>query len=76
MLYGKKTLMLEDVTSTLLSDEIRKMPNQMSMEDRVWWLRERKEGEKERKVQARQRHVTFVIGKAIGRMTASIDKSS
>ena len=29
MLYGKKTLMLEDVMSTLLSDEIRKKTNQV-----------------------------------------------
>ena len=29
MLYGKKTLILEEVTSILLSNEIRKMPNQV-----------------------------------------------
>ena len=28
MLYGKETLILEEVTSTLLSNEIRKRPNQ------------------------------------------------
>ena len=28
ILYGKKTLILEEVTSTLLSNEIRKIPNQ------------------------------------------------
>jgi len=28
MLYGKKTLILDEVTSTLLSNEIRKRPNQ------------------------------------------------
>ena len=28
MLYGKKTLILEEVTSTLLSNEIKKKPNQ------------------------------------------------
>ena len=28
MLYGKETLILEEVTSTLLSNDIRKIPNQ------------------------------------------------
>jgi len=28
ILYGKKTLILEEVTSILLSNEIRKRPNQ------------------------------------------------
>ena len=28
MFYGKETLILEEVASTLLSNEIRKMPNQ------------------------------------------------
>jgi len=28
ILYGKETLILKDVTSTLLSNEIRKRPNQ------------------------------------------------
>jgi len=28
MLYGKETLILKEVTSTLLSNEIRKRPNQ------------------------------------------------
>jgi len=46
-----------------------------SRQDRVWWSQEGKEEEKERNVRARQKHVTFVIGKVIGRMTASIDKS-
>jgi len=32
MLYGKKTLILEEVTSTLLSYEIRKIPNQEEQE--------------------------------------------
>ena len=45
-----------------------------SKHDRIWWSREGKE-EKEEKVQAHQRRVTFVIRKVIGRMTASIDKS-
>ena len=32
MLYGKGTLILEEVTSTLLSNEIRKRPNQVEQE--------------------------------------------
>ena len=75
MLYGKETLILEEVTSTLLSNEIRKGQIKRRRHDRIWWLREGKEEEKERKVQARQRRVTFVTEKVIGRMTASIDKS-
>jgi len=35
MLYGKKTLILEEVTSTLLSNENRKRPNQEERHDRV-----------------------------------------
>jgi len=46
-----------------------------SRQDWVWWSREGKEEEKKRKVQARQRRVTFVTGKVIVRMTVSIDKS-
>ena len=36
-----------------------------SRQDRVWWSREGKEEENEEKVQAYQRRVTFVIGKAL-----------
>ena len=50
MLYGKETLILEEVTSTLLSNEIRKRPNQEEQIGSVWWSREGKEEEKERKV--------------------------
>jgi len=35
MLYGKDTLNLEEVMSTHLSNEIRKMPNKRSRQDRV-----------------------------------------
>ena len=75
MLYGMKTLILEEVMSTLLSNEFRKRPNQEEQIGRVWWSREGKEEEKKEKVQANQRRVTFITGKVIGRMTASIDKS-
>ena len=37
MLYGKKTLILKEVTSTLLSNEIRKSQISRSRQDRVWW---------------------------------------
>jgi len=39
MLYGKETLILEEVTSTLLSDKIRKGPNQEEQTGSVWWSR-------------------------------------
>jgi len=45
-----------------------------SRKDQVWWSRKGKE-EKERKVLARIRHITFVTRKVIRGMTASIDKS-
>ena len=32
ILYGKKTLILEEVTSTLLSNEIKKKPDQVKQE--------------------------------------------
>ena len=46
-----------------------------SRKDRVRWSREEKEGEKEEKVRALQKRVTFVTGKDIAGMTASIGKS-
>ena len=45
-----------------------------SKKDLVWWSQEGKE-EKERNVRPRQRHVTFVTGKIIEIMIASIRKS-
>ena len=50
MLYGKETLILEEVRSTLLSNEIKKRPNQEEHEGWVWWSQEGNEEEKERKV--------------------------
>jgi len=44
-----------------------------SRKDRVWWSLEGKE-EKERKVWAYRRHITFVTRKIIGRMTTSLGK--
>ena len=43
ILCSKETLILEEVTPTLLSNEIRKRPNKRSRQDRVWWSREGKE---------------------------------
>jgi len=51
------------------------MPNQVEQEGSGLVLREGKEKEKKRKVQARQRRVTFVNRKVTGRKTISIDKS-
>jgi len=74
MLYSKETLILEDVTSTLLSNEIRKISNQEEQTGSDLVVTERK-GRKRKKIWARQRRVTFVTGKVIGRMIASISKS-
>ena len=46
-----------------------------SRQDRVWWSREGKEKEKERKVRAHQKRVTFVTEEVIERMIANIGKS-
>ena len=72
MLYGKETLILEEVTSTLLSNKIRKRINQEEKEGSNL-VTNRKKRNRRRKVQLE--HATFVIGKVIGRMTASISKS-
>ena len=74
-LYGKETLILKEVTSTLLSNETGKRPNQESTKDRVWWSRKEKEEEKERKVLTHRMRVTFITGKVIKRMNTNIDKS-
>ena len=58
MLYGKGTLILEELASTLLSNKIRKKPK-LSRKDPVWWSYEGKK-EKKRKVRVHQRGVTFV----------------
>jgi len=50
ILYDKETLILEEVTSTLLSNEIKKNQIKRSRQDRVWWSREGKEEENEEKV--------------------------
>ena len=55
MLYGKKTLIFEEVSSTPLSNELGKGQIKRSRQDRVWWSREGKKEEKEEKVQAHQR---------------------
>ena len=75
MLYGKETLILEEDTSTILSNEIRKRLNQEEHEGLGLMLTGRKERGEERKVRAHQRHVTFITAKIIGIMTASIRNS-
>ena len=37
MLYEKETLILEEIMTTLLSNEIRKRPIKMSRKGQVWW---------------------------------------
>ena len=76
MLYGKETLILEEVTSTLSYNEIRKISNQEEQTELRLVVTKGKEEKKKRKVRAHKRCVTFVTGKVIGRMTANIDKSS
>ena len=73
MLFGKKTLILEKITSTLLSNKTRKRPNQEKQEGSGLVVTGREE--KERKAWAHRRRVIFVTGKVIGRITAIIDKS-
>ena len=75
ILYGKKTLILEEILSTILSNEIRERPNQKEQIGSNLVITERNEREEERKVCARQRRVTFIIGKFIRRIIASIGKS-
>ena len=49
MLYGKKTLILEEATSTLLSNEIRKMSNQEEQTESGLGSREEKEEKKKKR---------------------------
>jgi len=51
------------------------MPNQEEQTGSSLVAREGKKEEKEGKVQAHQRRITFITGKVIERMTASIGKS-
>ena len=74
MLYGKKTLILEEVTSTLLCNEIKERPNHVEREGSVWWSWEGNE-KKERKVRDRRSRVTFVNRKVTRRKTVSIGQS-
>ena len=74
MLYEKETLILEKITTTLLSNESEKDQIKRSMNVRVWWSREEKE-EEEKKVRVHRKHVTFVTWNITERKTVSIDKS-
>ena len=73
-LYGKKTLILKKITSTLLSNKLEKSQIKRSRKDWVWWSQEEKEEEKERKVWAHRRHVAFTR-KVIEIISANIGKS-
>ena len=75
MLYSKETLILEEIMATLLSNEIRKRPNQEVQKGSGLVITGRKGREEEKKVWGHQRRVTFVIGKIIARITANIRKS-
>ena len=50
MFYDKETLILEEVTSTLLSNEIRKRPNQEGQEGSGLMVTGKKERGEEREV--------------------------
>jgi len=58
-----------------LSNGLEKGQIKRIRQDRVWWSQKGKKEEKEEKVQAHQRRVTFVTGKVIERMTISIGNS-
>ena len=75
MLYSKETFILEEVTSILLSNEIRKRPNQEEQTGSGLVVTGRKKKEKEERSKLIKGVNTFVTGKVIGRMTASISKS-
>ena len=75
ILFGKETLILEEVMSTHLSNEIRKKPNQVEQTGSDFVVTGRKGRGEGRKGPNHQRRITFVTGKVIGRMIASIGKS-
>ena len=75
MLYGKETLILEEVISTLLSNEIRKRQNQEERTGSGLVVTGRKGGGEGKNDSAHQRHVIFIKRMVIGRMTSSICKS-
>jgi len=74
MLYGKKTLILEEVTSILLSNEIRKMPNQVEQEGSILVVMGRKEREgKKSLISSKACH--FCQHEVTGRRTTNIGNS-
>ena len=75
MLYGKETLILEEVTSTLLSNEIRKRLNQEEQTGSGLVVIGRKGRGEGRKGPSSSKACHLVTGKVIGRMIASIDNS-
>ena len=75
MLYGKETLILEEVTSTLLSNEIRKRPNQEEQIGSGLVVTGRKERGEGKKGPGLSKAYHFCHREVIRRMTANIDKS-
>ena len=75
MLYDKETLILEEVTSTLLSNEIRKMPNQEEQKGSGLVVTGRKGKGEGKKSPGSSKTSYFYHRKFIGKMTASINKS-
>ena len=74
MLCSKEILILEEVTPTLLPNEIRKMPNQEEQTGSGLVVRGRK-GRERRKGPSSSKAYHFYHRKVIGRMTVSICKS-
>jgi len=75
MLYSKKTLILEEITSTLLSNEIRKKPNQVEQEGLDLVVTRRKGNEEEKKSPSSSKVCHFCQKEGVGRRTASVSKS-
>ena len=74
-LYGKETLILEEITSTILSNEIKKRPNQEEQEGLVLMVTGWKGRGEGKKNLGWSKTCHFVTGKVIKRMSTSIDKS-
>ena len=75
ILYGTKTLILEEVTSTLLSNEIRKRLNQEKQIGSSLVVTRRKGRGEGKKGPGLSKACHFVTGKVIRKMTVSIRNS-
>ena len=72
MLYGKKTLILEEVTSTLLSNEIRKRPNQEEQIGSGLVVTRRKGKGEGKKSPNSSKGISLLSQRRFGRMTSSV----